>query len=419
MESPEGPGRAEPPGDEGPGSPRPQLHSDAAARDAAAPRKRRGVVYALVAASAVLAFLATFAVWVNRQVLETDTWTSTSSKLLEDPEIRSQVADFMVDSLYSNVDVQGELEQALPPRLQPLAGPAAGGLRQLATDLANDALQRPKVQELWEEANRTAQQTLVDVVEHGGSQPVTIDVGTLVNDLGQQVGVSDAANKLPPQVAQIQIVSNQKLVKVNDLLKILRALALGLTVLALALFALAIYLAENWRREALRSVGFAFIGVGILVLVVRGLVGDAVVNSLSSTEAVKPAASNTWSIGTSLLADQGGAMIFYGIFIVIGAWLCGPGAIGRAARRGIAPIVERRLIAYSSLALILLLLFLWSPTPGFDRLPTSLLLIALAIVGLEFIRNRAVKDFPDQTWERATARWSSALRSRLGDRPPV
>ncbi len=52
----------------------------------------------------------------------------------------------MVDELYTNVDVQAELAAALPPRLQPLAGPAAAGLRQLTDRLANEALQRPRVQ---------------------------------------------------------------------------------------------------------------------------------------------------------------------------------------------------------------------------------------------------------------------------------
>lgn len=368
---------------------------------------------ALTIAGAVIAFLAAFALWANRQLLETDTWTNTSSKLLEDPEIRTQVANYMVDTLYANVDVQAELQQALPPRLQPLAGPAAGGLRQLATDLANRALERPRVQELWENANRTAQQTLLDVVEHGGSQQVNLDVGTLVDQLGQQVGVN-AAGKLPPQVAQIKIVSNEKLVKVNKLLDLLKTLAWLLTVLALALFALAIYLARGWRREALRSVGFAFILVGIAVLVARSLAGNVVVNSLSSTEAVKPAVSSAWSIGTSLLADQGGGMIFYGLFIVIGAWLAGPTGIGRSARRTITPILERRAIAYSALVLLLLLLFVWAPTPGFHRVPTALLLIALSIVGMEFLRHRAITDFPNETWEGASERWSSALRSRFG-----
>jgi len=376
-------------------------------------RNHRKLVVALIAIASLLAFLATFAVWANRQLLETDTWTNTSTKLLEDPAIRTQLSNYMVDTLYTNVDVQAELQQGLPPRLQPLAGPAAGALRQLANTAANRLLQNPKVEELWKDANRKAQETLLSVVENGDSQSVTLDLGTLVDQLGQQAGVN-AAGKLPPQAAQIQIVSNDDLVKVNDLLNLLKTIAWVLTILALGLFALAVYLATDWRREALRSVGFAFIGIGIAVLLVRSLLGDVVVNALSSTEAVEPAASDTWSIGTSLLADQGGAMIFYGLFIMIGAWLSGPMGFARSARRAITPILERRVVAYGVLAIILLLLFWWSPTPGFQRLPTALLLIALSVVGLEFLRHRAIRDFPDQTWEGAWERWGAAARRRLG-----
>jgi len=389
--------------------------SEGSPRATTAPRKRRGVVFTLLAVASLVGFLAVFALWANRQLLETDTWTDTSSKLLEDEEIRTQVSFFMVDTLYANVDVQSELQQGLPPRLQRLAGPLSGAIRQLAQRLADEALQRPRVQELWETANRNAQETLLDVVKHGGDEPVTLDVGTIVDQLGQQLGV-ETAGKLPPGVADIEIASNDNLVKVNKALKLLRTLAWVLTVLALALFALAIYLADGWRREALRTVGFALIGIGIVVLVARSIAGNVVVNAVASTEAVKPAANNAWSIGTSLLNDQGGAVIFYGIFIVIGAWLSGPMGFARSARRAITPILERRSIAYSMLAFILLLLFWWSPTPGFHRLPTALLLIALSIVGLEFLRRQAIEDFPEETWETASERWSSSLRSRFGRR---
>src|SRR5262249_57425597 len=128
---------------------------------------------------------------------------------------------------------------------------------------------------------------------------------------------------LPPSVAQIQIASNDDLVKVNDLLNLMKMLAWVVTVLALALFALAIYLAEGWRRVALRSVGFALIVVGILVLVVRTILGNAIIDHLATTESVRPAIRATWEIGTSLLNAQGGATIFYGLFIIIGAWLAG------------------------------------------------------------------------------------------------
>jgi hypothetical protein len=379
----------------------------------ASPRQRRGVVFTLIAIASLIGFLAVFAVWANRQLLETDTWTDTSSKLLEDPEIRTQVADYTVDTLYANVDVQAELQQALPPRLQPLAGPAAAGIRELAINLANRALQRPRVQQLWEDANRTAQENLIDVVEHGGDQPVTLDVGTIVGELGQELGVN-AAGKIPPGVADIEIASNDDLVKVNDALKLFKALAWVLTIVALALFALAIYLAKGWRREALRSVGFGFIGIGIAILVARSIAGNAVVNAVASTEAVKPAANNAWSIGTSLLNDQGGAMIFYGLFIVIGAWLAGPMGFARSARRAITPILDRRAVAYFALAIILVVLFWWAPTPAFHRLPTALLLIVLSVVGMEFLRRQAVKDFPEQKWDGATERWGAALRARFG-----
>jgi hypothetical protein len=378
----------------------------------AVPRQRRGIVFTLIVIASLIGFLATFAIWANRQLLETDTWTDTSTKLLEDPEIRSQVADTMVDTLYTNVDVQAELQQSLPPRLQPLAGPAAAGLRELTLKLANQALERPRVQQLWEDANRKAHQTLIDVVEHGGDEDVNLDIGTIVNQLGQQAGV-DVSGRIPPGVAEIEVLPNDKLSSAQKAMKALRGLAIVLTLVALGLYGLAIYLAGGWRREALRSVGFAFIAIGILVLVARSLAGDAVVNSLSSTEAVKPAVSNTWEIGTSLISAQGGALIFYGLFIVVGAWLAGPAGFARTARRAIAPILERRVIAYSALGLLLLLLFIWSPTPGFQRLPTSLLLIALAIVGLEFLRHRAIEDFPNETWETGTQRWNAALRSRF------
>jgi hypothetical protein len=387
--------------------------SEGSPRAISAPRQRRGVVFSLIAIASLIGFLAVFAIWANRQLLETDTWVDTSSKLLEDDEIRTQVSYFMVDELYANVDVQAELQQSLPPRLQKLAGPAAAGLRELTLRLADQALQRPRVQQLWEDANRKAHETLIDVVRRGGEEDVNLDVGTIVNQLGDQLGV-DVSGRIPPGVAEIEILPNDKLSSAQKAVRALRGLAIVLTLVALALFGLAIYLAQGWRREALRAVGFAFIGIGIVVLVVRSLAGDALVDSLASTEAVKPAVADTWSIGTSLLSAQGGAMIFYGLFIVIGAWLSGPMGFARSARRGIAPILERRSIAYFALAIILLLLFVWSPTPGFQRLPTALLLIALSIVGLEFLRHRAITDFPNETWETASERWSSSLRSRFG-----
>jgi hypothetical protein len=192
---------------------------------------------------------------------------------------------------------------------------------------------------------------------------------------------------------------------------LLETLAWVLTALMLLIFALAIYLASGWRRVALRDVGWAFIVVGIAALVIRGLAGDALTDHLAKTAAVEPAVSSTWTIGTSLLRDIGGATIFYGIVIVIGAWLAAPTGLARSARRELAPVLAGRGTAYAALAILLLLLFWWSPTPGFERLPTSILIIVLMVVGLEALRRQTVRDFPGETWEVGMERWRGRLAS--------
>ena len=78
------------------------------------------------------------------------------------------------------------------------------------------------------------------------------------------------------------------------------------------------------------------------MLVVRSLAGSAVVDSLASTESVKPAVDATWAIGTSLLRDGGIAMLFYGVVIFLAAVLAGPLAIAQRTRRSLAPLLRER-----------------------------------------------------------------------------
>ena len=383
-------------------------------------RPHRKLVIGLIALAGVIGFLAVFALWAERQLLEEETYVETSTELLEDAEIRDALAAFMTDALYSNVDVEADLQQRLPPQLAPLAGPVAGGLRQVTDSAAKEALQRPRVQDLWEDLNRQAHARLIALVEENSGEPVTLDLGQIVTELGAQNGI-DVADKIPPEAAEIEVLPNDKLSTAQDLLKLLKGLAVGLTALSLILFGIAVYLARGWRREALRAVGLTFILVGVAALVVRALAGNIVVESLAKTTSVEPAVENAWEIGTSLLAAGGGGLLFYGIAILIGTWLAGPGPLARDARRAIAPVLESRPIAYSALALLLVLLFWWSPTPGFERLPTSLILIALLVAGMEALRRVAIRDFPDATWEGASDRWGAGVRSRLGrgpDSPP-
>jgi hypothetical protein len=383
-----------------------------------APRHRKIVATILVVAT-LLGFVSVFALWAKRQLLETSTYTETSTKLLEDEHIREALAGFLVDQLYANVDVEAELTKQLPPQAAPLAGPAAAGLRQLADRAALTALQRPAVQLAWEKANENAHASLLNVIEGKGTianaqnGAVTLDLRSLVEEVGSRAGV-DVASRLPPSVGQLEIVRSDQITLAQDVINLLRRLALILPLLTLALYGLAIYLAEGRRRQTLRTIGFCFIGVGVVVLIARSMAGNYVVGQLTTTAASEPAANSAWSILTSLLQGIGIAVILYGLVMVLGAWLAGPGATASTMRREMTPGLRDRRIAYAGLAVILLLVFWWAPTQGTQRLLPSLVLIALAIAGLEALRVQALHDFPDASWEPGGA--SAALagaRERL------
>ncbi len=146
--------------------------------------------------------------------------------------------------------------------------------------------------------------------------------------------------QIPDDAAQITILHADELELAQDAVRLLRALALVLVIMALGLFALAVYVARGWRREALRACGIGFLVAGAAALVARSLAGDAVVDALATTEAIRPAADAAWSISTSLLVEAAAAAIAFGVVIVGAAWLAGPTRWAVAARRGLAPYLR-------------------------------------------------------------------------------
>src|SRR3954453_3367985 len=123
---------------------------------------------ALVFLASIIGFFAVFAVWAKRQALETNTWTDTSTQLLADHDVQTALSTFLVDAIYANVDVEAELRNALPPRADALAGPAAGGIRQIAYNAALKALATAQVPEAGKQANAQAHAAFINLIEGGG-----------------------------------------------------------------------------------------------------------------------------------------------------------------------------------------------------------------------------------------------------------
>jgi hypothetical protein len=379
-------------------SPAPQSSTD---EESSGGRPR--IVATLLVFATLIAFLAVFSIWVNRQALNTDNWVDTSGKLLRNDEIRSQLSNYLADELFANVDVQAELEGTFPPRLAPLAAPAAGGLHQLAPQVAERALASSQAEDLWAGANRTAHETLLKILNDEGSAvstrngEVTLDLASLVSESGGQLGVAGKlASKVPPDAAQLTILKSDQLSLAQDASSIVRKLPIVLTLLALLLYGLAIYLAGPRRRQALRSVGFGFIVAGVLSLLLRKIGEGSVTDALAKTDAVKPAVEAAWGIGTSLLVTVAVSAITFGILLVIAAWLAGPSRMASSLRREAAPYLrERPGASYAAVGLLFLILVLWAPVVAFHKPIGLILLAALMVLGTEVLRRQTAAEFPN------------------------
>jgi len=370
----------------------------------ALPHPHRWLVRSLIGVATVLGIVAIFAVWANRQLLDTSYWTSTNTKLIESPPIREEVSAYLTEQLYANVDVAGELKNELPSELKPLAAPAAGALKDVVQKGIDLLLERPRVQELWSKANQVTHAEFVRLIENEGNVvklpgggAVVLDLRPMLTEVAQKVGApTSLVEKIPPNVAQLRIVTSKQLNTMQKAVNLLRSLALVLPLLVFALFALAVYLARGRRRQTLMAVGVAFIGAGLVVVVARGVIGTKVVDSLATTEAVRPAAQSAWSIGTSVLADIAWSTVLIGIPLILAGLLAGPTHTATRLRLLMAPYLrDRPDITFGVVALLLLLLFAWGPIAATKTLTGILIIVVLAVLGTEVLRRETAKEFPD------------------------
>jgi hypothetical protein len=354
-----------------------------------------------------LAFLSVFAIWTERQALNTDDWVNTSGRLLENETIRAALSDYLVDQLYENVDVRKELEEILPGDTKDLAGPAAGGLRQVAGQGAEKALETSTAQQLWEEANRTTHEQLLAVLENKKEAVETdegnvkLNLGSLLTNLADQVGIGeDLAEKLPPDAAQIEILKSDQLKTAQDIVVAVKGLALLLSLLTFVCFGAAIYLSRDGRWVTVLLSGVGLVAAGFAVIVVRHIAGGVVVDQLVTAESAKPAGEAAWDIGTSLMTSIATTVIVVGILFLIAGWLASPTSGARAVRRVLAPALRlHRAYVYTGLALVVCVYFLSGPTQGLRTFLTTLVVAAMAAFGIHELSKQTEEEFPDATYD--------------------
>ncbi len=376
------------------------------ATDTAEPPARKGrgratAVWAVLVVAGLLLLLTSFAVWINRVALNTQVFTDTSTELLDNDAIRSAVATRAVDELYTNVDVEAAIEERLPDDVKSLAGPTAAGLRQVAPEILDRALEQPALQRLFKASLEESHKTLVEVLEGGGGRVtteggvVTLELRPIVLEAADRIGIRDRVEeRLPEDAGRIEILRSDELDTAQSAFQLLKTLAWVLPLLTLVAFGFAVWLAGE-RRRAVRGIGITLVVVGVLGLLAAKLTGNYVVDSLVAQRDNRDAAGNAWNILTDLMRGSFRWMIIVGILFVVVAWLAGPGRRAVSARRSLAPAFRNRVWAYVGLAIVALILLLTGQVSDFTRFLFVAVLVALGATWIELTRRQTLREFPD------------------------
>ena len=360
---------------------------------------RRIAARALVVVGLGFAFIAILAIYVRMTALNDTEARGLARQLIEQPVIRTEVANASVDELYANVDVAKLMREQFPKSEGALSGPISAGLHDVAVRAVDSALQERSVQNLWVNSASAAHKQLVRILENKNStQSATasavLDLHPLVARAGKRIGIDAATvQRLPLGIGQITLLRSDQLASAQRATRALNAVANWFWVLALAAWAAALWLGRGALGRELRAIAAGLVVIGIALLVLRSVVGHYVIDALVQKQSARPATERTWSILTARLADSGWTTIGVGAVALKGLWLA-TGRHARVFRAALAPLLGSFELAYGLLALGLLTLFTWGPTVQTREFRGFLLITVASIVGFELLRRATAREFP-------------------------
>jgi hypothetical protein len=351
-----------------------------------------------------------------------------ATRLGVDPSAISQIQGFIQQ--YSTefkqrlTTVQSKIESTRATLSQAQAGTLSPQAQENLTTLETDATQlhltvaslEQKIASIQPKAPAQLQSRLTDL------QGRLADLDQRLTTLQQQAAAvlkdPSQANilKLDPTLASLQtrvttllnrqavqhpgelvLLKSSQLSGLQDLVSALRSLGFVLPLLSLLLYLGAIYLAKGWRRETLMRAGAGILGAALIILLTRHLLGSAVTDSVAKTDAVKPAITAVWDVISGGLRERALFVLVIGLGFIVGGLLAGPGRHEVAVRRFLAPYLREQPVAvYAVLAFVFLLWLTLLPTiNNVGQVIVVLVLIGLAVWGVEILRRQTAREFPN------------------------
>ena len=224
--------------------------------------------------------------WTHYTVMNTDGYMNLVGPIGKDPEAIQNLSEYVGGQVIAATDLQQRVTDALPPRVQLLAGPITSYVEDFITKGANKVLSSPKAYDLWLEINRVGHEKIVALLRgettnvYVAGSDVKLNLLPLISqvlvwvderlpgglsdrfsppviapDTDPAAGIQEVANwsgkPLPSDFGQITLLQSDALGPAQTAVKWFDRLTWILPLVTVALIALTIWLSRRRARTAI------------------------------------------------------------------------------------------------------------------------------------------------------------------------
>ncbi|HEX5641133.1 MAG TPA: hypothetical protein VFZ86_02205 [Thermoleophilia bacterium] len=310
-------------------------------------RLRRLLVGLLIFLSCLAVVVTGLTLWTHYTVMNTDGYMNLVGPIGKDPEAIQNLSEYVGGQVVAATDLQQRVTDALPDRVQLLAGPITSYVEDFITKGANKVLSSPRAYELWLEVNRRGHEKIVALLRgettnaYIAGSDVKLNLLPLVSQVllwvderlpgglsdrlnppviepgtDPEAGIQEVANwsgkPLPSDFGQITLLQADALGPAQTAVKWFDRLTWVLPLVTVGLIALTIWLSRRRARTAI-AIG---IGAAIAIFVTRVIVKRA---SLYLTDKLQEGQGDT------IVRDVVNASL--GPLTTITIWICVIGVV--------------------------------------------------------------------------------------------
>lgn len=344
-----------------------ELSDQLASRQESRPNSGRYAIVMRSVSTWVLALLcavslniSVVSIWLQRTVTDTDRWVDTTTRVIQDPAVRAQVATSITARVFEQADVQAEIESILPEKVSGLSGPLTSSLQSFVNDKVNQLLQSDTFIEFWQKANGSAHSGIISSLEQGGVideatrsvsviyidndslvlnlQPVFVALQTRLVQQGLTFVEKIPAERLAVAIPVTEIPQMQRVLFVFDAIN---KTALYMPIIAVVTGISAVYLAAR-KRKVLYGIGWFTIVLMVINIQVIYLAKYPLISAALSQLAYANSASAqaVFDILTEGLLMMNRTLLVLSVLLIIAVFVTGHSKIAVIVRGWIARLVR-------------------------------------------------------------------------------